>query len=213
MLIFIVIVIAYLIGSIPSAVWLGRYFHNVDIRDFGSGNAGATNTFRILGKKLGWIVLICDVSKGILASILPFFLQFFFSSFFLGYKDEVLILQLCASFTAVIGHVFPVFANFRGGKGVATSLGIIFGVNPFAAAICLAIFLIVFFAFRFVSLGAITSALAFPFISYFGLHQDARIMIVFTIVLSVLVIIAHRNNFARLLNGNENKIDIRKKRV
>jgi len=209
MLIVIVILLSYLIGSIPSAVWLGRYFHHVDIRDFGSGNAGATNTFRILGKKLGWIVLICDVSKGIVASTLPFF----FSSFFLGYKDEVLILQLCASFTAVIGHVFPIFANFRGGKGVATSLGIIFGVNPFAAAICIAIFLLVFFSFRFVSLGAITAAIAFPFISYFGLHEDARIMIVFTIVLSALVIIAHRNNFARLLKGNENKIDIRKKKI
>ena len=209
MLIVIIILLSYLIGSIPSAVWLGRYFHHVDIRDFGSGNAGATNTFRILGKKLGWIVLICDVSKGIVASTLPFF----FSSFFLGYKDEVLILQLCASFTAVIGHVFPIFANFRGGKGVATSLGIIFGVNPFAAAICIAIFLLVFFSFRFVSLGAITAAIAFPFISYFGLHEDARIMIVFTIVLSALVIIAHRNNFARLLKGNENKIDIRKKKI
>ena len=153
--------------------------------------------------------MICDVSKGIVASTLPFF----FSSFFLGYKDEVLILQLCASFTAVIGHVFPIFANFRGGKGVATSLGIIFGVNPFAAAICIAIFLLVFFSFRFVSLGAITAAIAFPFISYFGLHEDALIMIVFTIVLSALVIIAHRNNFARLLKGNENKIDIRKKKI
>ena len=137
-------ILSYLLGSIPTAIWYGETYHGIDIRQHGSGNAGATNTFRILGKKLGWIVLICDVSKGILASTLPFFLQFFLSSFFLGYKDEALILQLCASFTAVIGHVFPVFANFRGGKGVATSLGIIFGVNPFAAAICLAIFLIVF---------------------------------------------------------------------
>jgi len=185
------------------------YFHKIDIRDFGSGNAGATNTFRILGKKLGWVVLICDISKGVIASTLPYF----FSSFFSGYKDELLILQLCASFTAVIGHVFPIFANFRGGKGVATALGLLFGVNPLAAGICLFIFLIVFFSFRFVSLGAITAALAFPFISYFVLNEDARIMIIFTIVLSALVIIAHRNNFARLINGNENKIDIRKKKI
>jgi glycerol-3-phosphate acyltransferase PlsY len=209
MLIAIIIFIAYLIGSIPSAVWLGLYFYKIDIRDFGSGNAGATNTFRILGKKLGWVVLICDISKGVIASTLPYL----FSSFFLGYKDELLILQLCASFTAVIGHVFPIFANFRGGKGVATALGLLFGVNPLAAGICLCIFLIVFFAFRFVSLGAITAALAFPFISYFALNEDARIMIIFTIVLSVLVIIAHRNNFARLVKGNENKIDFRKKKI
>jgi glycerol-3-phosphate acyltransferase PlsY len=185
------------------------YFHKIDIRDFGSGNAGATNTFRVLEKRLGWIVLICDISKGIIASTLPYL----FSSFYLGYKDEVLILQLCASFTAVIGHVFPIFANFRGGKGVATALGLLFGVNPLAAGICLCIFLIVFFSFRFVSLGAITAALAFPFISYFVLNEDARIMIIFTIVLSALVIIAHRNNFARLIKGNENKIDIRKKKI
>ncbi|NDA98302.1 MAG: acyl-phosphate--glycerol-3-phosphate O-acyltransferase, partial [Flavobacteriia bacterium] len=107
----------------------------------------------------------------------------------------------------------PIFANFRGGKGVATALGLLFGVNPLAAGICLFIFLIVFFAFRFVSLGAITAALAFPFISYFALNEDARIMIIFTIVLSALVIIAHRNNFARLINGNENKIDIRRKKI
>ena len=209
MLIAIIIFIAYLIGSIPSAVWLVMYFHKIDIRDFGSGNAGATNTFRILGKKLGWVVLICDISKGVIASTLPYL----FSSFYLGYKDEVLILQLCASFTAVIGHVFPIFANFRGGKGVATALGLLFGVNPLAAGICLCIFLIVFFSFRFVSLGAISAALAFPLISYYVLNEDARIMIIFTIVISTLVIIAHRNNFARLLKGNENKIDIRKKKI
>ncbi len=209
MLIGSVIILAYLIGSIPTAVWMGKYFHKIDIREFGSGNAGATNTFRILGKKLGWIVLICDVSKGIIASNLPLL----FSSYYLGYKDEVLILQLCASFSAVIGHVFPIYANFRGGKGVATSLGIIFGVNPLAAAICLALFLVVFFSFRYVSLGALSAAIAFPFISYYALNEDARIMIIFTIVLSILVIVAHRNNFARLLKGNENKIDIVKKKL
>lgn len=209
MLIGTIIILAYLIGSIPTAIWMGKYFHKIDIREFGSGNAGATNTFRILGKKLGWIVLICDVSKGIIASSLPLL----FSSYYLGYKDEVLILQLCASFSAVIGHVFPIYANFRGGKGVATSLGIIFGVNPIAAAICLALFLVVFFSFRYVSLGALSAALAFPFISYYALNEDARIMIIFTIVLSILVIVAHRNNFARLLKGNENKIDIVKKKI
>lgn len=209
MLITIVILFSYLIGSIPTALWMGKYFHKIDIREFGSGNAGATNTFRILGKKLGWIVLICDVTKGVLASSLPLL----FSSFYLGYKDEVLILQLCASFSAVVGHVFPIYANFRGGKGVATSLGIIFGVNPIAAVICLAVFLLVFLTFRYVSLGALSAAIVFPFVSFFALKEDARIMIIFTIVLTILVIIAHRNNFSRLLKGNENKINILKKRV
>jgi glycerol-3-phosphate acyltransferase PlsY len=125
-----------------------------------------------------------------------------------GYKDEFLILQLCGAFSAVVGHVFPLFANFRGGKGVATSLGIVIGINPYAAIVCLAIFLAVFLSSRYVSLGAIISALCFPFISYFMINEDARIMIVFTVVLGVLVILAHRKNIDRLLKGEENKMNL-----
>ena len=204
MLLLTIILLGYLIGSIPTAVWVGKAFHGIDIREHGSKNAGATNTFRVLGKRSGWFVLIVDVSKGILAACLPHF----FSYLLEGYKDEFLILQLCGSFSAVFGHVFPVFANFRGGKGVATSLGIVIGINPYAALVCLTIFLVIFLSSRYVSLGAIISALCFPFVSYFMIQEDARIMIVFTVVLGAMVIMAHRKNIDRLLKGEENKMNL-----
>ena len=204
MLLLTIILLGYLIGSIPTAVWVGKTFRGIDIREHGSKNAGATNTFRVLGKRFGWLVLIVDVSKGILAACLPHF----FSYMLEGYKDEFLILQLCGSFSAVFGHVFPIFAQFRGGKGVATSLGIVIGINPYAALVCLAIFLIVFLSSRYVSLGAIISALCFPFVSYFMIQEDARIMIVFTVVLGVMVILAHLKNIDRLWKGEENKMNL-----
>ena len=159
MVLLLIIFLAYLIGSIPTAVWVGRKFHGIDVREHGSKNAGATNTFRVLGRKSGWFVLIIDVLKGLLAAILPLLFK-------TEYDDnQLLFFQLSTSFVCIIGHVYPVFAQFRGGKGVATALGIIIGLNPFSAGISLLIFLIVFFAFRYVSLGAIITSIAYPFIS------------------------------------------------
>ena len=209
MILLFVVICGYIIGSIPTAYWLGKWFHGIDIREHGSKNAGATNTFRVIGKKTGWVVLLIDISKGTFASTFPLFL----SIYYLGYKDEQLILQLSASFSALLGHVFPLFSGFRGGKGVATSLGIILGVNPFAALICLSFFIIIFISTRFVSLGAISASFTFPFVSYYVLNEDARIMIVFTIVLASLVIISHRKNISRLLKGEENKMNLLKKKA
>jgi glycerol-3-phosphate acyltransferase PlsY len=200
-----VLLTAYFLGSIPTAVWVGRSFKGIDIREHGSKNAGATNTFRVLGKRYGWLVLLIDVAKGTVAACLPYFLA---KTAFSGYKDEFLILQLVGGFTAVVGHVFPIFAQFRGGKGVATSLGIVVGINPPAAAICLSIFLVVFVTSRYVSLGAMISALCFPIVSYFYIHDDTRIMIIFTIVLGTLVIWAHRKNIERLWHGTENRMNL-----
>ncbi|MEY5000079.1 MAG: acyl-phosphate glycerol 3-phosphate acyltransferase [Bacteroidota bacterium] len=200
-----VLLTAYFLGSIPTAVWVGRSFKGIDIREHGSKNAGATNTFRVLGKRYGWLVLLIDVAKGTVAACLPYFLA---KTAFSGYKDEFLILQLVGGFTAVVGHVFPIFAQFRGGKGVATSLGIVVGINPPAAAICLSIFLVVFVTSRYVSLGAMISALCFPIVSYFFIHDDTRIMIIFTIVLGTLVIWAHRKNIERLWHGTENRMNL-----
>ena len=203
MLLVIVIFAGYLIGSFPSAVWIGKLFHNLDIREHGSHNAGATNTFRVLGKRWGWFVLVLDVGKGFLAASVPFFL----SSFYLGFKDEVLILQLVASFFAILGHVFPILANFRGGKGVATTLGIILSINLDTALICLGIFLIVFLLSKFVSLGAIVASFFFPLVSFFVMKEDARIMIVFSILISLIVIFSHKKNIGRLWRGEENKMN------
>ena len=205
MTLFYVFLVAYFIGSIPTAVWVGRYFKGIDIREHGSKNAGATNTFRVLGKRYGWTVLLIDVLKGTAAACLPYFLA---QTAFGGYKDEFLILQLVGGLSAVVGHVFPIFAQFRGGKGVATSLGIVIGINPPAAAVCLSIFLLIFLTTRYVSLGAIIASMCFPLVSYFFIHNDTRIMIIFTILLGTIVIWAHRKNIQRLLNGTENRMNL-----
>lgn len=203
MIFLILIVISYLLGSFPTAVWVGKIFHGIDIREHGSNNAGATNTFRVLGNSWGWIVLIIDISKGYIAATMPLILE----SFYLGFKDEVLIYQLIASFCVILGHVFPVFANFRGGKGVATTLGIILAINLDTALISLAIFLIIFMLTSYVSLGAIIASVVFPFISFFGMKEDARIMIIFSILVSLIVLFSHRKNINRLMRGEENKMN------
>lgn len=203
----VILVFAYLIGSIPTAVWVGKHYFNIDVREHGSKNAGATNTFRILGKKAGWAVLGIDVAKGILAASLPRFLLFETTL-----SDEnFLLLQLSAAFTAVLGHVFPIFAGFRGGKGVATSLGIVIGIHPVAAVICLGIFLVVFVSSRMVSLGAIVAASSFPLVNFFLLKNDSRVMLVFSIVLAVLIVAAHKKNISRLMKGEESKMNLFKK--
>ena len=207
MFLLLIIFLAYLIGSIPTAVWVGRKFHGIDVREHGSKNAGATNTFRVLGRKSGWFVLTIDVLKGLLAAILPLFFETDYS------ENQLLSFQLSTSFVCIIGHVYPVFAQFRGGKGVATSLGIIIGLNPFSAGISLLIFLIVFFAFRYVSLGAIITSIAYPFISYFVVKEDAKSMIVFTVLIGVLIVLSHRKNIKRLINGEESRMNLSKRKA
>ena len=197
---------AYLIGSIPTAVWTGKKWHGLDPREHGSKNAGATNTFRVLGKKSGWFVLIVDITKGILASILPLLIAENYSD------NQLLVFQLTTSFACIIGHVFPIFAQFKGGKGVATSLGIIIGLNPISAAISLGIFLVVFLLFKYVSLGAIVTSLSYPFVSYFIVKEDARIMIIFTVLLGFLIIVSHRKNITRLMNGEESKMNLSRRK-
>ena len=200
--------IAYLLGSIPTAVWIGKAKYGLDVREHGSKNAGATNTFRVLGKKPGIIVLIIDVVKGALATFLPVLVLQSTEGI---ENDHLIQLQILSAVFAVTGHVFPLFAQFRGGKGVATSLGVVIGLQPVAAAICLGLFLIVFIATKFVSLGAICAALVFPFVVRFVLGEDSIWLSAFTVLLSSLVIIAHRKNIGRLLKGEENKMNLFKK--
>lgn len=198
------ILFAYLLGSIPTAVWLGKSWYAIDVREHGSKNAGATNTFRVLGKKPGIIVLIIDIIKGAIASLLPFY-------FYTGTTDQVVNLQIITSIVAVVGHVFPCFANFKGGKGVATSLGVIIGLHPAAAGICMAVFLLVFLTSHYVSLGAMIGAITFPLSIVFVFHTHSFWLIVFAHVLAILVILAHRKNIQRLLKGEESKMRVFKK--
>lgn len=199
----IYIILAYLIGAIPTAIIIGKWKYGIDIREHGSKNAGATNTFRVLGKKPGKVVLSIDIFKGIMAVSLPFFL---------GYapwkSDQLIQLQLILGLVAVIGHVLPVYAQFRGGKGVATSLGIIIGIHPTLALVCLGIFLIIFIASSYVSLGAIIAAISFPVLLELAFNNNNLYFTIFSIVLSLAVIFAHKKNIKRLINGNENKINL-----
>lgn len=204
----IVALVAYLLGSIPSAVWIGKTMYGVDVREHGSKNAGATNTFRVLGKKPGILVLTIDILKGFLATFLPVLFQLFLVD---QTEDHIIQLQIVGAIGAVIGHVFPVFASFNGGKGVATSLGVIIGIHPPAAGICLLLFMLIFILSNYVSLGAISAAIAFPLVLRFIFNVQSIWLIVFSVILSLAVILAHRKNIKRLLSGTENKMNLFKK--
>lgn len=201
-------VLAYIIGSIPTAIWVGKSWYDIDVREHGSKNAGATNTFRVLGKKPGIVVLSIDILKGAIATFLP---VIFLSGKFEAGDETLVQIQILAAIFAVTGHVFPLFAQFKGGKGVATSLGVIIGLQPIAAAICIVIFLIVFIASKYVSLGAIIAALAFPLVIKFIVKEESIWLIGFSILLSCLVIFAHRKNIGRLIRMEESKMNLFKK--
>lgn len=204
MIYLLLIIVAYILGSIPTAVWIGRKFYNLDVREHGSKNAGATNTFRVLGKKPGIIVLCIDVLKGLVAVLL---MKYFVKNLDSDFQSYLLI---GAAIIAVIGHMFPIFARFKGGKGVATSLGVIIGIYPEAALICIMVFLAVFIMSNYVSLGAITASIIFPITVIFIFKQSFSLEI-FSVVLSFLVIYKHKLNIKRLLKGNENKMSLFKK--
>ncbi|MFT7613382.1 MAG: glycerol-3-phosphate acyltransferase PlsY [Parvicellaceae bacterium] len=200
----VALIVAYLFGSIPSAVWVGRLFFGVDVREHGSKNAGATNTFRVLGKKAGFPVLIMDILKGWGAVVL-------FSAFcgFENGTNQYVNFQLAIGMAAVFGHIYPIYVRFKGGKGVATLLGIIFAIHPEAAGIAFGIFLITFLISKYVSLGAIVAAIVFPFaIIFIFKSQDTPSLIYFSIVMSLLVIYTHRANIDRLLKKEENKMNV-----
>ncbi len=194
--------VAYLLGSIPTSIWIGKFFYNIDVREFGSGNAGATNTFRVLGKKAGVPVLIIDILKGTAAVSLSFLSGFhtntpFFTNF-----------QIGLGLAALIGHIFPVFAGFRGGKGVATILGVVMCITPVSCAVALLVFLIVLFATRYVSLGSIMAGISYPIILNIGMHNTDVILIVFSILTAVLLVVTHRKNINRLLKKQEARVNI-----
>lgn len=196
--------IAYLLGSIPSAVWLGLWIYEVDVRQHGSKNAGATNTFRVLGRPLGLTVLLMDVAKGFLAVQLAFI----FSP-----GENFLWVHILAGLACVLGHIYSVFVSFKGGKGVATSLGVYLALNPYTIILCLVIFLVVFFATRFVSLASIIAALSIPWISYFVFEQFEPITILFNAAISAIVVFSHRKNIQRLMNGSESKMNFSKSKA
>ena len=201
------ILIAYLLGSFPSAILIGKIFYKIDVREFGSGNAGATNTFRVLGKKAGLPVLFLDVLKGFLSVNLIAFLDLIPFSI-----DGIFELQLTFGIAAVIGHLFPVFTGFRGGKGIATLLGILIGIHPTAAICSSLVFIIIFLIFKFVSLASIIASLSFPILIYLLSDSTPNSLIIFSIFVPILSLITHQKNIERLVRGEEAKDKILKKK-
>lgn len=193
---------AYMLGSIPSAVWIGQSMFGMDVRDFGSGNAGATNTFRVLGKKAGVYVLVLDVIKGFTAASLVYLIPQVSPIF---QKELFINLQLLFGLLSVIGHLYPMFAQFKGGKGIATLFGMIIAIHYLSALGCVAIFLTLLLSTRFVSLSSISAAVLFPVSLIWVFKRHEPLFIAFGICAAVLVVLTHKKNIDRLLNGNESK--------
>lgn len=207
-----IILLSYLLGSIPTSVWVGKVFKKVDIRDHGSGNAGATNTFRVLGWKAGSAVALIDITKGFVAA-------YYISQ--LGYNigdvpasigpwETDIFMRLIAGISAVIGHMYPLYAGFSGGKGVITAAGMLFGIEPISISITLVIFLIILFTSRYVSLASIGASFVYPncllIMRYvFEMPIDGS-LIVLTAATALFIIVKHHANIKRLFNGNENRI-------
>ena len=203
----LLILFAYLIGSIPTAVWVSRYYFDIDIRDYGSGNSGATNTFRVLGPRWGTLVMVIDVLKGLAAVKLALLLPFY-----LDHDIAYTNLQIGLGMAAVLGHIFPIWADFKGGKGVATLFGLVIGISPWTALCCSGIFMLVLYLTRFVSLSSILASIAFPIFILIIFNVDNNAYRVFAIVVALLVILTHQKNISRLLRGSEGKVPILKYR-
>jgi glycerol-3-phosphate acyltransferase PlsY len=201
---------AYLLGSVSSAVWIARTQHGINIREHGSGNAGATNILRVLGPKAALPVFVFDFLKGLAA------VQFIrFTALDNQVNPELYTgYEIALGICAVIGHIFPVFASFKGGKGVATVAGVLVAISPYPMLMALAVFLVTFLITRYVSLSSIMAALVFPIfvIFLFGMMLKTASVTLqcFSVIASTMIIITHRKNIKRLRNGTENKISFKK---
>ena len=193
------VILAFLIGSIPSSVWIGRIFFKVDIRKMGSGNAGATNTIRVLGWKAGIPVLIIDIFKGWIAVYIANFFLFDFVG------NQFIYFKIILATSAVLGHIFPIYVGFHGGKGVATLLGVGIALFPLASLIIAGLFLVILFISRIVSISSIIASIAFPIVVIFILNTEEVPLIILSIVVAVFVPITHNKNIKRLLKGEEKK--------
>ncbi len=204
--IIIAFVVSYLLGAIPFSIGIGKVFYQTDVRKHGSGNAGATNTFRTLGTRAGIIVLFLDALKGAVAVSLAYYLG--------GipfYTDNFLYYKLGLGITAVLGHIFSVYLRFKGGKGVATFLGAGLSIFPIPAMICIAAFLIVFFITRYVSLSSMMAAIIFPIVLFLYGRVHQWPILAFAIAVPLIITYTHRKNIRKLLNGTESKISFSNK--
>mgnify|MGYP000922691917 CR=1 FL=1 len=203
---FILIVIAYILGSIPNALWIGKVFRGIDIREHGSKNTGSTNAARVLGAKLGILTLILDISKG----TIPVTLSFFMKADLLENMTGISSLDpIMVGIFAIIGHSFSLFMKFKGGKAVATTVGVFTVLVPKALLLAAVVFFVIFAVTRYVSVSSITAAISLPIFIFF-LYWDVPYTI-FGGIIAILIIVKHKSNIQRLLNGTESKFTINKK--
>lgn len=203
----LLILIAYLIGSTPTALIISKHFFDIDIREYGSGNMGATNTFRVLGAKYGTIVMITDMVKGMCAVALYNFLPHYIHN-----ELDRTNLMIGLGLAAVLGHIYPIWAQFRGGKGVATLFGMILAIQPNVAINCVAVFILVLYLTRYVALSSIIAAIALPICVLWIYNEKEVFYRVFAVAVAGLIVLTHQKNISRILKGNETRVPILKYR-
>ncbi len=203
----LLLILAYLIGSIPTSVWVSKSLFGFDIREYGSGNAGATNAYRLLGTKWGTFVMIADMLKAIVAVKLAYFLHDSFE-----YELYLINMQVGLGLAAVLGHIYPIWAKFKGGKGVATLFGMVLGIQPNVALCCVGVFILVLFLTRWVSLSSILAGIAFPIFILAIFNEPEHVYRAFAIIVGVLILFTHQKNIIRIIRGSESKVPIFKHR-
>lgn len=200
------LVFAYLLGSIPTSIWVGKIFYNLDIREHGSGNAGATNTFRVMGARAGFFVFIVDLLKGFAAVRL-----LYLTHFYIPETGNFVNFQLALGLMAMLGHIFPLFAQFRGGKGVATLSGVVLALHPVATLLTFLIFVTTLIITKFVSLSSMIAAFSLPFLLIFVFTSTTPSLVIFSMIIAILLLFTHQKNIERLLRGEEKKFRIKRK--
>lgn len=201
----IITIVAYLLGSIPTSVWISRAFFNIDIREYGSGNAGATNTFRVLGVKAGIVVFIVDILKGFIAVNL-----IHFTKYYIPHSGDYINIQLLLGIAAMLGHIFPVYVGFKGGKGVATLFGVICAISFYPTLIMAGIFFLTLILTRYVSLSSMISGFSFPVLIIVIFKETTPTLVIFSLIMAVLMLFTHQKNIERLLRKEEKKANLPK---
>lgn len=207
----VILILSYLVGSIPGSVWVGKLMYGEDVRTYGSGNAGATNVFRVLGWKAGILATIVDLGKGLLAAGVIASLRFDALPSGIEVWQMETVVRLMAGIAAVMGHMYPIWAGFRGGKGVNTAGGVLFALTPITMWITLGVFVVVLLSSRYVSLASLSAVIAFPSTIairryVFGIEALDPSLLIFSGVMALAIIVAHRANINRLLTGTESRI-------
>ncbi|MGD8777978.1 MAG: glycerol-3-phosphate 1-O-acyltransferase PlsY [Ignavibacteria bacterium] len=215
----VIVILSYLVGSIPTSILMSRWVKNIDIRNYGSGNAGGTNVMRVLGWKYGVVVILLDAFKGAFAVIL--IARLYLGSFPFPNAtpfDDFTLVQIIAGLAAVLGHIWTIFADFKGGKGIATALGFLITLITVDMLLAIAVFIVVVSISRYISLGSILAAISVPLIivvreNIFGAQiQGYHTILPFCVLIALIVIYTHRSNLLRLINGKENRINFFKKK-